>query len=631
MNNVDFNHLFQTHTSDNEPVAYDQNNIYDWADFKAQVTAWSAVFRAEPFKNYLLFAENTYAFAIGFFALAFAGKRIILPPNVQPGTLQENASLFEACVVEAELPVERHKKSHFISNKIPAITASLPRLNAEDVVILVMTSGSTGEAKVIEKHLGHFEAELQVLETLWGETLGRCRIESTVSHQHIYGLLFRCLWPIACGRPFSVNQLDYPEILIERLVEAGNQCKQPAESRGFALVSSPAFIKRFDQSLQAPASEALKAVFSSGGPLPPSDNLRFQQQVRVAVIEVLGSSETGGVGYRQLTAETATPHLNWHGFPNVELRANEHQILEVKSPQTFCNGWYSMGDRVELLSDHQFLLKGRSDRILKLEEKRLSLDELERRLDECLWVKEAKAVVLDGSRQQLGVIAELSEAGRELLQHQGKLKLNETLKTMLLTHFERVVLPRKWRYVDKLPYNSQGKLPLQVLTALFTEQKNPVTLPQVVDKKVLDETVRITLHIPEDLLYFDGHFEQAKLLAGVVQIDWAVHFGQQLFNIVGEFVRLEVVKFQQVISPGAEVYLDLQCNQPLSNQGNSNQEKYSQTEPGQAQQTLEKLTESQLSQTQKMRDNAEPTTTKLVFKYWSEGHSFSSGRVVFSK
>ena len=613
MNNVDFNHLFHGPRTGDKPVAYDQNCQYLWGEFLSQVKAWCAVFKAEPSRHYLLYAENTYSFSIGFFALAFAGKRIVLPPNVQPGTLQENASLFEACVLGTDLPVELHKQQHCIAENAPKTTSLLPQLNAADVEIYVMTSGSTGEAKVIKKHLGHFEAEIQVLEQLWGNVLDSCRIESTVSHQHIYGLLFRCLWPIACGRPFSVNQLDYPELFVELLKNS-----EPLSSPlAFALVSSPAFIKRFDQQLGMPASDALRAVFSSGGPLPPADNREFQRQVRVAVTEVLGSSETGGVGYRQLSEEASNPNLSWRTFPNVEIRVNENQVLEVRSPQAFCDDWYPMGDQVELLEEHQFLLKGRSDRIIKLEEKRLSLDELERRLDECPWLHEAKAVVLNGARQQVGVVAELSVTGRELLLQRGKRYLNETLKTLLLSHFERVVLPRKWRYVDKLPYNSQGKLPLQVLTAMFSENKDPVTLPQVLREEVLGEMVRVTLHVPKDLLYFDGHFEQAKLLAGVVQIEWAVHFGKHLFKLIGEFVRLEVVKFQQVITPGAEVYLDLQLNCSEDSKVRLNAPPQSQTQ----------------AQTKAQTGAAKPSpiTQKLVFKFWSEGQSYSSGRVVFSE
>jgi len=86
---------------------------------------------------------------------------------------------------------------------------------------------------------------------------------------------------------------------------------------------------------------------------------------------------------------------------------------------------------------------------------------------------------------------------------------------------------------------------------------NPL-YPDVLATLRSDENIVLTLQVPESLLYFDGHFDQASLLPGVVQIEWAVHFGRQLFDISGEFSSLEVVKFKEVISPDQKVELTLQ-------------------------------------------------------------------------
>lgn len=87
---------------------------------------------------------------------------------------------------------------------------------------------------------------------------------------------------------------------------------------------------------------------------------------------------------------------------------------------------------------------------------------------------------------------------------------------------------------------------------------NKSIYPDVLATNHINECVVLTLFVPETLLYFDGHFDQASLLPGVVQIDWAVHFGRQLFNCSGEFSHLEVIKFKEVISPGQQVTLTLQ-------------------------------------------------------------------------
>ncbi|OUS27094.1 hypothetical protein A9Q99_16060 [Gammaproteobacteria bacterium 45_16_T64] len=86
-------------------------------------------------------------------------------------------------------------------------------------------------------------------------------------------------------------------------------------------------------------------------------------------------------------------------------------------------------------------------------------------------------------------------------------------------------------------------------------------MPTVVQTEVDGANVVLTLQIPENLKYFDGHFDQASLLPGVVQIDWAVHFGRLHFHCEGQFSSLEVIKFKEVIAPNQQVKLTLSFNE----------------------------------------------------------------------
>jgi len=56
---------------------------------------------------------------------------------------------------------------------------------------------------------------------------------------------------------------------------------------------------------------------------------------------------------------------------------------------------------------------------------------------------------------------------------------------------------------------------------------------------------------------FDGHFPQARVLPGVAQLDWAVRFGRQAFDMPATFVRMDAVKFQHVARPGDVLSLQL--------------------------------------------------------------------------
>ena len=70
---------------------------------------------------------------------------------------------------------------------------------------------------------------------------------------------------------------------------------------------------------------------------------------------------------------------------------------------------------------------------------------------------------------------------------------------------------------------------------------------------------RVTLHLrlPEELFYFDGHFDDAPILAGVVQIDWAIGYAREHFTIPEGFRRIEALKFFRILMAGDDVTLDL--------------------------------------------------------------------------
>ena len=68
----------------------------------------------------------------------------------------------------------------------------------------------------------------------------------------------------------------------------------------------------------------------------------------------------------------------------------------------------------------------------------------------------------------------------------------------------------------------------------------------------------LSLFIPKNLDYFEGHFSSAPILAGVVQLHWAVDFIKDKFNLVHfEVGNLEVLKFKVVIIPEQHLTLTL--------------------------------------------------------------------------
>jgi len=415
---------------------------------------------AFPEQRFVLAAKDTLKFICGFLALILARKTIILPANIQPGTLQTTIKNPQAWICDFALDsglkllsirdVDNTVSSQSVDD-LPAVVS-----NGDDIKIELCTSGTTGEPTQISKPLQTFLAEVACLEAQWGQAVaGKCFV-STVSHQHIYGLLFRVLWPMLTRRQFVTDNIEYPEQII----------RQAGEHAGLVLISSPAYLKRMADVLDpAELGERLGMIFSSGGPLQRDVALSYLRNTGIAPTEVLGSTETGGIAHRQQTTQQEEP---WHKFPPVQLRKNlQSGALEIQSPFCFTPDWYAMGDRVEIITDSEFRLLGRLDRIIKLEEKRISLDQMERVLSQCSFIEQARIIDLPGHRTFLGVVAILTEEGQQCLERIGRKDFAGQLKQHLSDYFERVTLPRKWRYVDDFPYNSQGKVTRQAMLALF--------------------------------------------------------------------------------------------------------------------------------------------------------------------
>ena len=319
---------------------------------------------------------------------------------------------------------------------------------AQRAALVLYTSGSTGVPKEAGRRLVNIEAELGALEAVFGAGLSKRRVLATVSHRHVYGLLFRILWPLLERRPFATFDCEYPEQLLGDAADGG------------VLISSPAMLKRIGHLPER--SGRWRAIFSSGGFLPPEAAADVARVLGAEPIEVLGSTETSGVAWR--TPSSAGFEL----LPSVEVRASADQLLEVRSPFAGVDGWQSMGDRVAFRADGRFELLGRVDRVAKIEDKRVSLSEIERRLLEHAYVSDAVAVALeDDARQFVGAVVELTPAGVEALAARGKRAVGTALRASLRGRIDAVALPRAFRFPASLPVDAQGKKQIATLVALF--------------------------------------------------------------------------------------------------------------------------------------------------------------------
>ncbi|MGZ3236313.1 MAG: AMP-binding protein [Burkholderiaceae bacterium] len=519
--------------------------------FLAAVDKWQVLLKGTQGQKFALYFSDSLQFAEALLGAWQAGKTIYLPADTLAATCEALSGTVDGYVGEFPSECKPVNASEVNDGAKPVDAYGFQPLAPDFVGLVVYTSGSTGAPQSIPKRLAQLAAEVSTLEALFGERLQKADIVATVSHQHIYGLLFKVLWPLTAGRAIHSVSFAYPEEL--PAVLALNDC---------VLISSPAHLKRLpDTPIWNRKISHLQAVFSSGGPLSLDAAKASANLLGQIPIEVYGSSETGGIAWRQ--REDASDEC-WTPMPGVKWRIEPDQdLLEVCSAHLADDNWLTLSDRVTSAQPDRFQLHGRVDRIVKIEEKRVSLDTIEKQLINSSLVEEARVLVIDGTegqRQRIAAFIVLTAEGKSCFAEIGKLALNRKLRSWLSACVEIVALPRSWRYLDALPINAQGKTTSAALMALLDEVNLGVARPRLPHQQIIEKgenRIVFTMTAPHDLFYFDGHFTESPILAGVVQVEWAIAYARQHFDMPPVFRGIQALKFQHVIQPEKPFELEL--------------------------------------------------------------------------
>ncbi|MFT6834969.1 MAG: 3-hydroxymyristoyl/3-hydroxydecanoyl-(acyl carrier protein) dehydratase [Francisellaceae bacterium] len=84
--------------------------------------------------------------------------------------------------------------------------------------------------------------------------------------------------------------------------------------------------------------------------------------------------------------------------------------------------------------------------------------------------------------------------------------------------------------------------------------------PKIIKRYISPECheVELTLFIPQEIIYFDGHFPGTPVLPGVVQVDWVIKFAAEIFKLDKTNVTsINQLKFTRVILPESTIILFL--------------------------------------------------------------------------
>lgn len=520
-----------------QPARLPAGEWVDPATLASEIACWRHWLTDKPDGAWLLCERDPLIFCGALLALWETGRVAVLSADDRPETLARIASQIDGRIFRKPEEEMRPSTESDRAHPVPA------KLNTQDRALVLFTSGSSGDPLALAKTFGQLDAELQVHASLWPLDESSAVI-SQVSHQHIYGLLAGVLHPLCSARPFCSMDCHYPEVLAQRLGEASER------QLAITLVSSPPQLSRLPAHITWPAPGGLERIFSSGAPLAGEHALHAETLLHAPVMEIYGSTETGGIAWRQ---QRLGP--TWTPLPGVQIGIDDG-CLSLRSvfladPDT----WWRHPDRISL-ADNRFVLLGREDRLVKVAGKRLSLTQMENALGAIDGVDGARCVELGRTDGRLGVIVVLP-ANKVPLEHDARRALIQHLRSALAAHFETVTLPRYWRFVVRLPANAQGKLDRHLIQRLFKDLEDPKCPRWLGETAVSQNEFTLTLEVPEKLIFLDGHFDRFQLVPGVVLVQWAMQLGQQTFGERAGFRGVEQLKFQRPLRPGMRCTLKL--------------------------------------------------------------------------
>ncbi len=301
----------------------------------------------------------------------------------------------------------------------------------DDTILAFLTSGSTGAPKIVPKR--DFQMQRQyAVEPAWLGLSGPIRSISLVPSHHILGYIYGFNLPAATAGSVVFPTGSSPHVWIDTV----------RRERPSLVVGVPLHYRLIGQALSAPLPEAV--YLSSGGMLPVSVGEVFQERAGWPIVQVYGSTETGGIATR-IGSEP------WKPMPGVDWHARESNgRLVIRSPwQDPPHVWHRLDDLIEP-AGNGFALLGRSDSVVKVGGRRFSLAEIVQTAQSSPLVEQAHAVTYNRYGEQAVALFVVP-------QRPGTLTPSD-VRSFMAERLAPFKVPRTIRVLDELPSRGIGKV-----------------------------------------------------------------------------------------------------------------------------------------------------------------------------
>lgn len=308
-----------------------------------------------------------------------------------------------------------------------------------DFSFLFYTSGSTGYPSAALKTKTNISCEIDDL-TLLLEKYKIDKVIVTVPFIHIYGALFGLFYPLKHNIDIVLKEHFLPNDLLDIIDDNS------------LIVTTPLYIKALNQI--SSKKDLNKSLFvSSTAPLQNEIAKEFKEKFNSNIIQIFGSTETGGIAYKYNDEELWTP------LKSVNLSVNSENLLCVNSPYVSnniyekefktTNNTIQTFDYIEFFED-RFKLVGRSSQILKIAGKRYSTIQIENILEKVEGIEKA-LVVVNSSQNFLR-----EEILNITLETKKEFQVKE-IQNILKKELSNLKFSISLKLVDKIKVSSTGK------------------------------------------------------------------------------------------------------------------------------------------------------------------------------
>ncbi|MHB9096644.1 MAG: class I adenylate-forming enzyme family protein [Syntrophales bacterium] len=362
----------------------------------------------------------------------------ILPHTIHPQVLREVHAVRPFRLILADTAVEPPEGTAIIpieECRPPHRLLKLVR-PPDEAFLSLFTGGSTGKPRIWSKTPANLFGEALHLAKTFGIG-GSDLILPTVPPQHIYGLLFSVLLPFVASARVLDRTCTFPQEILSALQNEG----------ATVLVSVPIHYRAMRAG--GIGRFSLRLALSSAAPLDGDDAAAFRQQTGLAINEIYGSTETGGMAIRSYGEN----HGSWEPFSCIDWKIlSDHLCVRSAfvSPDLprDAEGFFMTADRAAEAGETRFMLRGRADHVVKIAGKRVDLEEIREKIRRIPGVKDAYVTAAPLKRARQTEISALVVSDLQA----------RDLRAAIRSMDESCGRPRRIRIVEAIPILPNGKI-----------------------------------------------------------------------------------------------------------------------------------------------------------------------------